>query len=267
MRCMAISPFLPDGRSLNAALSDRAGHGNHRHAIMKKLLIHSALSRNFYEKAYFMTILYSDNRVLVCIKPPGVRSTDEPGGLPSLLRAALGDETACVRTVHRLDQVVGGVIVLARSRKAAQLLSAQVQERTFHKEYLAVVHGVPAPSGTLRDLLLRDRAARKTIAVSAPGKDVQEAVLDFETLDSRDGLSMVKIVLQTGRTHQIRAQFSSRGFPLAGDVKYGSPEQPGMEGIALWSHRLAFVHPQTEEPMSFSALPPEAWPWNTFSLF
>lgn len=212
-----------------------------------------------------MTILYSDNRILICIKPTGVLSTDEPGGLPSLLRAELGDETACVRTVHRLDQVVGGVMLLARSKKAAQLLSAQVREGTFHKEYLAVVHGDPPSSGTFRDLLLRDKAARKTITVTAPGKDAREAVLDFRTLDRWNGFSLVQIELKTGRTHQIRAQFAARGFPLVGDVKYGAPEQPGMMGIGLWSHRLDFVHPQTGEAMAFSALPPKVWPWNAFS--
>lgn len=220
-----------------------------------------------FQRGCFMTILYSDNRIIICIKPVGVLSTDEPGGLPSLLRTELGDETACVRTVHRLDQVVGGVMLLARSKKAAQLLSAQVREGTFHKEYLAVVHGAPPASGTFRDLLLRDKTARKTVTVTVPGRDVREAVLEFETLDRWNGLTLVQIKLKTGRTHQIRTQFASRGFPLVGDVKYGAPDRLGMMGIGLWSHRLGFFHPQTEKPMAFSAPPPKEWPWNTFPCF
>lgn len=213
-----------------------------------------------------MNILYEDQRVLVCLKPYGVVSTDEPGGLPSLLRKHLGDDKACVRTVHRLDQVVGGVMVLARSKKAAQLLSAQVQERSFGKEYLAVVHGTPQPQqGTLRDLLFRVKAQRKTIVVDEPGKDVQEAVLDYETLAQKNGLSLVKIHLRTGRTHQIRAQFSHHSCPLVGDGKYGAPELSDLEGIALWSRYIAFDHPQTGQRMAFEAPPPETYPWNLFN--
>ncbi len=212
-----------------------------------------------------MKPLYADNRIYVCLKPPGVVSVDQPGGLPELIRRELGDAHACVRTVHRLDQVVGGVMVLARSKRAAQLLSEQVQQRRFGKEYLAVVHGRPSPAaGTMRDLLTRDRAERRTLVTKTPGKDAREAVLDYETLETAEGLSLVKITLHTGRTHQIRAQFSARGLPLAGDRKYGAPAQEQMEGIALWSHSLTFFHPQTGEEQTFSAPPPDQWPWNLF---
>lgn len=209
-------------------------------------------------------ILYQDNRILVCLKPPGVLSTDEPGGLPELLRAQLGNETACVRTVHRLDRVVGGVMALARSREASRILSAQMRDRQFHKEYLAVVHGAPErEQGTLCDLLLRCREERKTYVVSAPGKDVQEAVLEYETLERGDGMSLVRILLKTGRTHQIRAQFSAHGYPLVGDRKYGAADDGC--GIALWSCRLSFCHPQTEAPVTFCAPPPRSFPWDRFS--
>lgn len=212
-----------------------------------------------------MEILYQDNRILVCLKPHGVLSTDEPGGVPGLLRAQLGDEKACVRTVHRLDQVVGGVMVVARSREASRILSAQISERQFQKEYFAVVHGKPEPGrGAFRDLLLRCKEEKKTYVVSEPGKDVQEAVLDYEILEHRDGLSLVRIQLKTGRTHQIRAQFSAHGCPLYGDRKYGAPAA-GEHEIALWSYRLAFQHPQTGENVSFAALPPQKEPWSGFS--
>ena len=147
-----------------------------------------------------MDILYQDNRVLVCVKPFGILSTDEDGGVPSLLRAQLRDETACVRTVHRLDRVVGGVMLLARSREAARRLSSDVRARQVQKEYLAVVHGVPAANGTFCDYLHRDAASRKTLVVEA-GAETQYAVLHYRTLQTAGDLSLVHIRLETGRTH------------------------------------------------------------------
>ena len=115
-------------------------------------------------------IIYADKDILVCIKPPRVLSTDEPGGLPSMIRTALGDETADVRTVHRLDRVVSGVMVLARNPKAASELSRQIREDEFEKEYLAVVHGRPEQnSGTLTDLLYRDKARKMTMVAGLCG--------------------------------------------------------------------------------------------------
>ncbi len=213
-----------------------------------------------------MEILYLDNRIVVCLKPVGILSTDEPGGLPELLRQQLGGPETCLRTVHRLDRVVGGVMILARSREAARLLSEQIQDRTFRKEYLAVAHGLlPAIDGVFRDLLYRDKAQRKTCVADAPGKDVREAVLHYHVLAQRENCSLVRVNLETGRTHQIRAQFSAHGFPLVGDKKYGAPEEVMMEGIALWSCCLRFRHPQTDAQVSFSAPPPETHPWNLFS--
>ncbi len=212
-----------------------------------------------------MEIIHMDNRIFVAVKPNGVLSTDEPGGMPQLLRQQLGDPAACVRTVHRLDAAVGGLMVFARSAKAASLLGQQMQERRFHKEYLAVVHGTPPPSGELRDLLGRDKARRITYVAPAPGKDVRPALLDYQVLEHRQDLSLVRIVLHTGRTHQIRVQFASRGWPLVGDRKYGTGRD-GDTPIALWSWRLRFTHPESGEPMDFSVLPPQAEPWSAFSL-
>ena len=209
-----------------------------------------------------MDILYADKRILVALKPAGVLSTDEEGGMPSLLRRHLGDDKACVRTVHRLDAAVSGVMVFARSVKAASLLSQQMRERRFTKEYLAVVHGCPPPSGELRDLLGRDKARRVTYVAEAPGPDVREAKLSYQVLARCEGFSLVRVRLYTGRTHQIRVQFASRGFPLAGDKKYGVED--GFDAIALWSHRIGFAHPETGEAVEFTALPPKEGAWALF---
>lgn len=213
-----------------------------------------------------MEIIYQDNRILVCVKPAGIVSTDEPGGLPELVRQTLGEQAQCLRTVHRLDQVVGGVMVLARSRAAARILSEQVASHRFEKEYRAVLEGVPEQAeGELRDLLGRDKSRRLTYVASEPGKDVREAVLRYRLLEQKNGFSLVKIRLLTGRTHQIRCQFSSRGLPLVGDCKYGAAKQE-MGGIGLWSYSLAFDHPQSGERVAFQALPPQNWPWNQFDV-
>lgn len=210
-----------------------------------------------------MELLYVDEAIVVCIKPARVLSTDEPGGLPELVRQALGNPKADVRTVHRLDRVVSGVMVLARNAVAASELSRQVRENEFQKEYLAVFHGVPeAQEGTLTDLMYRDKARRMTMVATEPGKDVQEAVLDFRLLGIGEGLSKVAVRLHTGRTHQIRVQFASRGLPLVGERKY-STLGDSCE-IALWSHKIGFTHPVTGGKMVFSKEPPEAYPWTLF---
>ena len=205
-----------------------------------------------------MEIIYQDSDIVVCVKPPRVLSTDEPGGMPELVRQALGTED--VRTVHRLDRVVSGLMVLARNARAASELSRQIREDVFQKEYLAVVHGTPEEdAGRFYDLLLRDKARKMTMAVTEPGKGVQEAVLTYQVLTKKDSMSRVRIQLQTGRTHQIRVQFASRGLPLVGERKYSTLEDACE--IALWSYRLAFAHPTTGEPMEFILEPRADYPW------
>ena len=217
-----------------------------------------------YREVAHTDILYQDKRIVVAVKPAGVVSTDEPGGMPSLLRQALG--TACVRTVHRLDAPVSGLMVFARSAYAAGELSRQIREGEFRKEYLAVLRGTPcAPSGELIDLLGRDRERRMTYVADTLAKGVQEARLRYETLEEKAGLTLVRIHLLTGRTHQIRVQFASRGLPLAGDRRYGAADDP-VSPIALWSAHLAFLHPETGAEMTFDRQPPPIDPWNNFAI-
>ncbi len=205
-------------------------------------------------------ILYQDSHILVAIKPPRVLSTDEPGGFPELLRQELGEPDADIRTVHRLDRVVSGLMVLARTPRAASELSRQVREGKFGKEYLAILHGITPEGGKLWDMLGRDKARKMTFVADSPAKGVQEASLTYTRLNTAENLSRVHIRLQTGRTHQIRVQFSSRGFPLVGERKYAQLEDPCQ--IALWSHALTFTHPATGAQMTFTADPPGEYPWN-----
>ena len=205
-----------------------------------------------------MEIIYADADIVVCVKPAKVLSTDEPGGVPELVRQALN--TQDVRTVHRLDRVVSGLMVLARTPQAASELSRQIREDTFEKEYLAVVHGGPEPSeGQLEDLLVRDKARRMTFVTDIMDKGVQPASLRYQVLNRTNDFCRVRIQLQTGRTHQIRVQFSSRGWPLVGERKYSTLEDDCQ--IALWSYRLVFRHPTTGKPVEFTLEPPEVYPW------
>ena len=209
-----------------------------------------------------MEIIYQDKDIIVVLKPAGVKSTDEPGGVPSLIRETLGDPNANVRTVHRLDQVVSGLMVLARNETAASELSRQIRDGEFQKEYLAVVHGNPdASQGELRDLLYRDKARRMTMVATEPGKGVQEAILRYQVKSRTGDMSKVQIELLTGRTHQIRVQFASRNMPLVGERKYSTLEDPC--AIALWSHRIGLKHPVTGEVMCFTKEPPAVFPWTS----
>ena len=187
-----------------------------------------------------MEILYQNANFLVCIKPARVLSTDEPGGLPELVREALGDPKADVRTVHRLDRDVPGVMVFAKTREAAAFLSAHL---TAGKEYLALAEGAPCKEPEeLYDLLFHDRARNKTYVVRRTRAGVREARLICTPLRLLpDGRAALHLQLLTGRTHQIRVQLGSRGCPVCGDRKYGAQAAPG--GIALYAWRLRVPHP------------------------
>lgn len=162
-----------------------------------------------------MEILYSDNDLVVCIKPVGLDSEHQ---LPLELTDILGGN---IFPVHRLDQNVGGVMVYARNKAAAATLSQQIQNGLLQKEYIAQVHGAPPETGDWEDLLFKDSRKNKVFVVNRIRAGVKPARLEFTRLSQGD-TSSVRILLHTGRSHQIRVQFASRGFPLVGDHKYGA---------------------------------------------
>ena len=213
-------------------------------------------------------ILYTDKHLTVCVKPPLILSQQDGKGSPDM-PTALFEQTGIIhKVVHRLDYGVGGVMIYAKTDICAGKLSAQIQDRTFEKEYLAVVFNKPEQSeGVYKDLLFKDSTKNKTFVVDRMRKGVKEASLEYKTLDTAqnekgDTLSLVWVKLHTGRTHQIRVQFASRKNALYGDGKYGS--KTNEKKTALWSYRLSFNHPITKRMLSFSCLPDENPPWDLF---
>lgn len=164
-----------------------------------------------------MEFLYTDQDLAICIKPVGLDSENQ---VPAAIREALGGE---VFPIHRLDQNVGGVMVYARTKQAAAALSKAVQEGSMIKEYVAKVHGTPPEYGDWEDLLWKDTKKNKVFTVKRQRAGVKKARLEYHVIRTGDP-TLVRIRLHTGRSHQIRVQFSSRGFPLVGDHKYGSKD-------------------------------------------
>lgn len=204
-------------------------------------------------------ILEQTPGLVLCVKPVGVRAQGEAeADLPALLKRQLGCE---IYPVHRLDQAVGGVMVFAKTAPAAAKLSQAIAGGTLQKEYLAVLERSPERAeGELSDLLFHDRTKNKTYVVSRQRKGVKEAKLAYRVLDVQNGLCLVRIRLYTGRTHQIRVQFASRGMPLVGDGKYGSRKNAAAP--ALWSYALTL--PMGGAIARIRALPEAAGVWAAF---
>ena len=191
-----------------------------------------------------MEFLYSDKDITVCIKPVGL---DSEAQVPEEIRQTLGGH---VFPIHRLDKNVGGVMVYARTREAAARLSRAVQEGTMVKEYVALVHGIPPETGDWQDLLWKDAQKNKVYVVKRERKGVKPARLEFTRLTGSDP-ALVRVLLHTGRSHQIRVQFSSRGYPLVGDHKYGARDD--LAAPMLFSCALTFPHQGKQR--HFEALP------------
>ena len=197
-------------------------------------------------------IYYQDNQIVVCEKPYGVSSQKSSGeNMVDMLSEQLNSE---IYSVHRLDTTTTGLMIFAKNDKSAALLSSQVVDRKFHKEYLVICHGCVDKTGTMHDFLYHDRLKNKSFVAKTKRKGSKEAILDYSLIshDEKRDLSLVKVQLQTGRTHQIRVQFSNRGNVLYGDGKYGAKDN---DKIALHSHKISFNHPITKEEMMFESYP------------
>lgn len=216
-----------------------------------------------------INIIYEDNHLLVVEKPiniPVQEDSSKDLDFLTLLKDFIKKRDSkpgnvFLGLIHRLDRPVGGIMVFAKTSKCASRLSEQVRNRTFKKTYFAIVEGKVAEKGTLIDKLLKD-TKNNIVKVDKNGK---ESILDYELVDYKDNLSLVKINLKTGRSHQIRVQFSSRGHALYGDQKYNKNSKVG-EQIALFANSITFNHPITKESLTFEINLPNRKPWNIFKV-
>lgn len=217
-------------------------------------------------------ILYEDNHLLVVVKPPNIPAQGDISGALDLLTLLKDDikkrynkpGNVFLGLVHRLDRPVGGAMVFAKTSKAASRLSEQIRRHEMEKIYLCIVQGCPENlRGRLDDYLIKD-ARTNVVSIVEPGTpQSKQAILDYEVIARTEGLSLVKVKLLTGRSHQIRVQMANNGTPLFGDAKYGYTGERGHQ-LALWSHALSIIHPTTKERMTFTSSPPDTYPWNLF---
>ena len=203
-------------------------------------------------------IIFEDNHLLVVEKPVNILSQGDDTNdkdMVNLLKQYVKEKynkpgNVYIGLVHRLDRPVGGIMVFAKTSKAASRLSDQVRTKTFKK--------------TLKDYLYKNKKTNMVSVVNKDHKEAKNAELSYKTLDRRDGFSLVEIDLKTGRPHQIRVQFASRKHPLFGDQRYGQNVNKVGQQIALWSYKLEIIHPTTKEKMEFTCEPPKEYPWNLF---
>jgi len=217
-------------------------------------------------------IVYEDNHLLVVVKPPNMPVQADDSKDLDLLNALKHDlkiryakpGLVYVGLVHRLDRPVGGVMVFAKTSKAASRLSATIRNHHFSKNYWCIIHGVPRKyHNRLVHYLIKDEHSNTVSAVGKEHPAAKEAVLEYNVIGTENGLSLVNVQLLTGRAHQIRVQFASIGFPLYGDQRYGAMANRAGQQIALWSTKLSFEHPTLRNVETYSALPPLSnYPWN-----
>ncbi len=228
------------------------------------------------DKMSKIDILYEDNHILVVVKPPNMLTQGDRTGDRDMLTVLKEDlkirhnkpGNVFLGLVHRLDRPVGGVMVFAKTSKAASRLSEQIRSGGFDKSYLAVVHGVPEKiSNSLEHYLVKNERTNYVSVVDPDfykHSDARKAVLDYVVKGSNAVISLVRVRLHTGRAHQIRVQMAAIGNPLYGDQKYGGGlNKPGMQ-LALWSAEIGFEHPTLRRRMSFKSTPPRIYPWNEF---
>lgn len=222
-----------------------------------------------------VAILHEDNSVLVVVKPQNIGSQADASGdldLLTLLKQYIKDKydkpgNVYLGLVHRLDRPTGGVMVFAKNSKAAERLSKQIVDGQMSKNYLTTVLGAPKEKkGTLVNYLKKNALTNTVYVATFGDHNAKRAELSYELLESQGDVSLVKVQLGTGRSHQIRVQFSAIGCPVFGDVRYGGDTLVKGSNLALWAYRLEFDHPVSHERMVFVAYPPEIEPWTRFDL-
>lgn len=217
-----------------------------------------------------LKILYEDNHIIVVVKEPGIPSQEDKTKDPDMLtiiKQYIKEKyskpgNVYLGLIHRLDRSVGGVMVFAKTSKAASRLSEQVREKLFKKSYIAVVKGkFEKDRGIMQDYLTKDERKNKSFITTKENKKGKFSELEYEVIlyDEKINMSLVKINLKTGRHHQIRVQFASRGHSLCGDTKYGTRSRSGQ--LALWAYKLSFLHPTTKQRLEFTCLPKEEGVW------
>ena len=221
-------------------------------------------------------IIYEDNHILVVVKPFNVPSQEDSSGDPdmlTLLKEYLREKyekpgNVFLGLVHRLDRPTGGVMVFAKTTKAAQRLFDSITEGDFDKKYLAVLSDIPKEkNGRLHNYLYKDENKNIVTVVPMGVKGAKEAALDYKILEQKDKLCLAEIRLYTGRSHQIRVQTSFIGCPVVGDLKYAGKKYVKSDNLALWSTEIRFTHPTKKEVMVFRAFPNEdAFPWSQFDI-
>ncbi|CEK39689.1 RluA family pseudouridine synthase [Paraclostridium sordellii] len=222
-----------------------------------------------------INVIYEDNHLLVVEKPVNVLSQGDDTNdkdMVNLLKNYLKVKynkpgNVFVGLVHRLDRPVGGIMVFAKTSKAASRLSEQVRNKSFKKTYRAVLNGnMKKDKDILKDYLYKNKKTNMVSVVNKNHKDAKDAELSYETISKNEKFSMVQVDLKTGRPHQIRVQFSSRNHPLFGDQRYGKHINKKGDQIALWSYKIEITHPTTKEKMEFICNPPNNYPWNLFEV-
>ncbi|MEX0945480.1 MAG: RluA family pseudouridine synthase [Balneolaceae bacterium] len=217
-----------------------------------------------------LEILFEDNHLIAVVKPNGLLSQEDITGEPdvlSLCKNYLKKEynkpgNVYLGLLHRLDKPVSGVMLLAKTSKAASRISEQIRKRKVKKSYLAVVSGITPANGILTHYLLKDKSTNKVKIVHSEIKGAKKAELIYHTIETSQGLSLLKISLITGRAHQIRVQLSEEGFPILGDHKYGDGK---FDEIALHAHIFEVEHPTLKKPIIFESKPPRNTSWAHFS--
>ena len=221
-----------------------------------------------------LNVLYEDNHIIVVVKPVNIPSQGDKTGdedMLTIIKSYIKEKynkpgEVYLGLVHRLDRPTGGVMVFARTSKAASRLSEQVRDKKMHKKYLCIVDGkMESEKGSMRDFLLKNEKTNTSKVVKEGTKNAKEALLDYEVVKYNEeiNMSVVKVDLHTGRHHQIRVQFASRNHALFGDQRYGKQDR---NQIALHAYRLEFIHPTTKEKMVFISKPKKESKWSSFEI-